>query len=471
MHWYRFCVDLFETIPEARFSPLHFKYLDQLPHYANLSANWPGPFFRSCIFIYRALRDADFSVQFRSQCLQDTEVLIFANSKNQMAAVEKIEWSLSCNGKNTTIAGFLPQPNRNVTDSAYSKILISLADVSKAVILLMRRYRRLKKALGGAQDPRCRSFFDVFLSAYLYAPVFLKYLTSLRPKLVLVANDHNTCNRALIAVANQLGIKTAYVQHAHVTGLFPPLAVDYAFLDGKLAASVYYGTEKENSDLSAFSGASHVFLTGALKGIPERSSSRQVLTRRYRRVGIAVNLLTDSSILSALCGVLLSHNFTIVLRPHPGMNQDTVDQLVATLDLNSMSGSAASLDKAGVKQFFDSIDVLIAGNSSIVLEGALTGLPVIQYFSMDLIKSDYYNFSRNGIARSAADPQDVLHNIEKLGSNWRPLRKSVLHAYSSTYGTDSQGKECEVVATNIESLIAGESPNELFGYETTIVRK
>jgi len=151
---------------------------------------------------------------------------------------------------------------------------------------------------------------DSFLRVHIWLFYFAVLLKRVQPNLVLMSNDHNVPNRALLGVCRVLGIKTAYVQHASVSGRFPALRFDYAFLDGSVARSTYEGCEANRCTDASLPDERHVFLAGVQKGL--RASVRG------ERIGIAVKHKNDiAAVRHALQQVSGVHR-SIVLRWHPG---------------------------------------------------------------------------------------------------------------------------------------------------------
>ena len=101
-------------------------------------------------------------------------------------------------------------------------------------------YREVKKA----NTVAAYSHYSEYLWIYAYLVYFHRVSSELTPSFVLTANDLNPSNRALLAIAHQLEIRTVYLQHASVTKIFPALRVTYAFLDGIWAMETYKQCER-----------------------------------------------------------------------------------------------------------------------------------------------------------------------------------------------------------------------------------
>ena len=78
----------------------------------------------------------------------------------------------------------------------------------------------------------------IFLATGIYE-ASLQILKKHKPQSIFFANDHNIKNRALLHAALELGIKTIYIQHAHVTPSFPPLIFGLSLLEGQSSHDTY----------------------------------------------------------------------------------------------------------------------------------------------------------------------------------------------------------------------------------------
>jgi hypothetical protein len=154
-----------------------------------------------------------------------------------------------------------------------------------------------------------RRYFNTFCASYAYLPYFFDQLRRCRPKTVLVSNDHNVSNRALMAVARALKIPVAYLQHASVSPLFPPLRVDYAFLDGEASLATYRLCE--NNPLASADGEPvTVFLSGQKKDVRNSIGPGEF-------VALAINKIDPVDQVLALVRHLLQKGERVKLRWHP----------------------------------------------------------------------------------------------------------------------------------------------------------
>jgi hypothetical protein len=180
-------------------------------------------------------------------------------------------------------------------------------------------------------------------------------------------------------------------------------------------------------------------------------------------VGIAVNRLDDIEYCLAVCQSLLDAGYSIRLRWHP--RQDARDisgiekkfKYCPQVDLND-----PNLSNLG--GFFRGLGVLIAGNSSIHLEAALSGIkPAYFEFSSHEI-SDYYGYVARGIAEKAESVDELLAIVTRLLSDKNPIDSSAVKYFSHTYGTEWFGHEGQLVADSLMKLADGSPPSNIFGH-------
>ena len=141
------------------------------------------------------------------------------------------------------------------------------------------------------------------------------WLSRKRVRAVIVANDHNAMHRAVVRAARAEGIPTFYVQHASVTGDFPPLSFDYALLEGK---ELLYSYEL------AGPSRTKVFLIGMPKLDAYTGSVNTHETVEF--IGVCTNTLDPVPRVEELCNQirLTFPTLRIILRSHPGDRRLTV---------------------------------------------------------------------------------------------------------------------------------------------------
>lgn len=286
----------------------------------------------------------------------------------------------------------------------------------------------LLKQKSKAEGYRRKGFthdFDRYLLAYGYFITALRLLNKIKPTLVLVANDHTMETRTLEYAASQLGIPTAYVQHASVSTRFPPLSFDFAFLDGRDAAEKY---DRPTS------GKPRVFLTG----IPKADEARKRVRQRTELncIGVCVNALDPIEAVKGFVEDLqvLAPQVQLLLRPHPS---DMRPWKQALPDIGFSDARAEP-----PFDFLDRVDAVITGPSNIALEAALVGVRAV-FVDFGKRGRDSYGFVERGIC-TRADTAAAALNAVMLDRNPHDIA-GPLRDYCATINTEYDGRSSELV--------------------------
>lgn len=421
-------------------SELYLNYLYGMPFeeffFLQEQVRFGGIFFRLLIFIRYVLAH----IRFKSIGSRPTEILCFAESVNQMASLSSTVEGLEKLGI-PYILFYSPKLEQKVKDfKSICQFWITPLDAAAALFLAVRRIFILKdllqaKGLGASY----RNRLDMFLRSYLFLVWADRVLVSCKPRLVIVANDHNVSTRSLRLVSEAKRIATAYMQHASVMHRFPPLEFDYAFLDGDRALEAYIRcdleTERKLRDCT-------VFLTGEKKG-----SSELRMRDSSFAFGIGTNQLDDFPVVKKIVDLVTGSGLQCVLRTHPNQQEAFLQRLHQEIRQNPrLSWSNSGLES--VSSFFQRINVLVAGDTSLHLEAVLSGLatyyaalsPNPEFF-------DYYGYVGSGLCRLL--PEDffqysrdqILRMAKREGRTIEAAR-----SYSATYGTQWENREGDLVA-------------------------
>lgn len=322
-----------------------------------------------------------------------------------------------------------------------SQALVSVFLSAKSLPLLYRKLKAIDLRL-----PKWR--LDSFLEAHLWLVYSWALLSKIKPRYVLVSNDHNTANRAFIAMAHHLGIKTIYMQHASVSSIFPALRFNYAFLDGRIALGHYVECEKNRPSRVAEYPVPVVVLSGQKKNLTKNISTD------VNCLAIAINAGDRYDFVLPFCSELVDKGQRLIIRWHPFQREEDVEAIkTAFSDHNGMvSFSDPMKQELGV--FFAHARCLIAGNSSIHLEAALFGLKTIYFEWSTPMTPDYYGYVKNGVSVQAFNVDDVLGLVGRAQSDQDDSleRSRAIQQYSETYGTVWEGREGELVAKVLASM-------------------
>ena len=377
--------------------------------------------------------------------LPRADFLFYVESANQLNSLAPIVREIGGMGCSTCLLG---AAHRQIDFGGY-ETLLPLAprpvDSLRGFLRGLLAVRSVMRVL--LTIPRGQLVLDQLLEPFRLSPMFERALSEIEPKIVVVANDHITSCRVLTALARQKQIKTAYVQHAQVSSFFPPLAFDYALLDGRQALDVY---SKIGRQMSA--AHSYIFLSGEKK------------TRRVFRdapksacVGIGVNPLDDLEAVCDLAERLLKAGVQrVIVRLHPALRGTQEMVMRASLHgLDAVDVHGAS--DVSVVQFLRETSCIIAGESSLHIDALLNHIPS---FYARLVRSqndgrfiDYYGFLSAGVVSILPEELGVLasKDIHKRF----PVRLSALKYFSATIGTKWEGREALLAARTLAAVSAG----------------
>lgn len=254
-------------------------------------------------------------------------------------------------------------------------------------------------------------------------------------------------NRYMLAVAHHLKIKSVYMQHASVSKLFPPLRVNYAFLDGQCALDIYHECERNRAPNSNNYPTPLVMLTGQKKYLERNHKTLS------QAIGIALNPMDNMDCAIDLIKYLLSNGFEIRIRCHPGQSVQDLKKFRSEFS-SSSKVTFSDIKKESVSSFMGQIHWMIAGNSSIHLEAALAGIVPIYYEFGSPDFPDYYGYVKYGVAKHPKSNQEIVE-ILKNGSNWTEPKVEAVRYYSITYLTQWDGREGELVADCLGKILEG----------------
>lgn len=364
---------------------------------------------------------------FQQRQPQPASLLFFASSKNQNASLVPILERM----QNACLVGGSPFGKVRAAKQIplFFAFLLSLAFFPLVCFYLWqsRGYRR-------------ETFYFVFDSYWLtfgYYLVARLWLGKLAPRALVLANDHTMPNRVMAQAAREEHIPTFYIQHASVTTKFPPLSFDYALLEGLDALEKYESIAPSRTK---------VFLIGMPKA--DRYFRHLNENTTAGSIGICIGIFDPIPRVEQLCE-RLRHEFPVlpfVLRPHPGDKREEI-----WINMAQQHGMEFSDSKIELSfDFLQRVDVIIAGNSNILLEAALINVfPICYDFAQTRL--DWYGFERNGLVEFILEPAEVCRRIRDLVQR-KPAVRAKTSAYCATVGTQYDGRSSELARKLILEL-------------------
>jgi hypothetical protein len=259
---------------------------------------------------------------------------------------------------------------------------------------------------------------------------------------VVMSNDHSFCNRILLLVSLDKRKKTVYLQHGNVSKAFPKLNFHVALLDGQHAVETYEACVENAPSIGAHSISGRVEKIG--NGRVSRSS--RVVKTGLSSVGVLTNSAADPWKINLLVEKL-SLNYDVKIRTHPAERSSKYAkcELNKGKNVRLLPGRSMSLE-----EFCNNCDIVLAGNTSAIVDCLLSGVAVIFVRDIDKLK-DYYGYESLDLvpALSSKDMDcEVLARLfSKYEFNSRAIRK-----YSETFDTDIWGSEYKLAAKFLSSM-------------------
>jgi len=446
------CLDAFKVESELNLAYLYGKK-SKVINKLQLKKKFSGPFFQFLIFLFYTIKKLSFFSSKESKKF----IYAYAESNNQYTSISR------------TILKFLEKKyeihlvNENFVQideqlKKYTKPLqINLKLFCVILLLFALKAPLLHINLKRLSNSKEISYFiNQFYMSYFYLPYFLDQLYKYKPKFVLMSNDTNVSCRSLKLAAEILNIKTVYLQHSSVSTLFPPLGHNYIFLDGQASLDIYHKNEIDNSLNLKKNSVRHIFLSGNKRKLIKLDLNKK------DQIGIAINRLDDLEIFKKICFKLINLGFKVRIRFHPGTSNLIKNKFINIFKNNSLF-QYKDTNKESVSDFFGNLCCLIGGESGIHLEAAICGVVPIYYKT----QADFYDMSgfvKYGIAYEANKAKDIVSIINKIKLNKLKVNKSAVKYFSSTFLTEWQGREDELVVNHLLSIFKNIDPKELYGY-------
>ena len=244
----------------------------------------------------------------------------------------------------------------------------------------------------------------LFLHEYLlydgyniFFDIFLKYKN---PSKIVIANDHVQLTRIIIKKAKKYNITTYYLQNGCITKSFPILSTDYALLEGDYSKDIYSIKNLNKTKIK---------IIGMTKVDNHSYSLNNKST--LHSIGICTTATTAFNDIEKMIDFLLKHfkNINFFLRPHPS---EMIENKYKTF-YNHSSVKISNSNKTHPIEFLKNVDLIISGNSAILLEAALMNIYPIYFFTDNNIEKyndknfDRYGFIKNKLAKEATSLEDL----------------------------------------------------------------
>ncbi len=279
---------------------------------------------------------------------------------------------------------------------------------------------------------------DRYILSFGQYCIYYFFLSIIKPRLIVLSNDHNSEIRAIISLAKKKKIKTLYIQHASPNINLPPLEqFDICLLDGQASLDIYNQVGKLSKEVE-------------LVGIAKLDKFKKIkpVKNKSKFISIALNASFEINSVKNLIRIINSHGHKVRVRMHPGQvgDQDKIMNMIGSLDVIYNDPR-----KDDLFDFILSSKILIAGNSNIILEAAILGVPTCYAVLADS-EYDYYGFVRDGITtpidRDFSDITNVFHKV----LNFKPKLEKIKY-YDHSVGESYFGQSSLVICDYIDRVI------------------
>lgn len=313
---------------------------------------------------------------------------------------------------------------------------------------------------GAALDSACAgidrkmtqaSLRAVYRLAVGEAVLIEKALRTHPPAAVLTTNDHSPRHRGLILAARRAGVQVAYLQHAAVGGVEPPLnQFGLALLHGPHAADHY----RRRGPL-----APRTYFVGAPK--LDESTADHCEQGAAQAIGVCPALNTDAKAIRKIVDVVRSvaKDRPVIVRLHPRANH-----LPAPPDGVQMSDAKHESTPA----FLRRLKALVVDDSNIAIEALALGVQSVRV-SFDGRLRDQYGISGDpAFASWETDIRGLPAGIEKaLDADCATVRAAAAR-YFQDPGAETAGER--VAAILRWAYLGGSKPKKLADWQVDPVR-
>ncbi len=247
---------------------------------------------------------------------------------------------------------------------------------------------------------------------------------------VIVTNDHNLHTLALLLASKNKRIKSYYFQHASVSPAFPKLLPDVAIVEGQQAVDIY----RKIGNLSK-----QLYMAGIPRLDGVIGLKKQLNTQKIT-VGFCLKPhYSDDLIEEYLNAILAVDNVKkVILRPHPGNGEKFYKRL------KSYKVEISNARKERPHDFIKKLDLLISGESSIILESSLMKVKTI-YIDDKVAQYDLYGFVKNGIATAVHSMAELKKELQQIDFQKVEEQFSNCKYYCSTVNTEFENSSKELI--------------------------
>lgn len=367
---------------------------------------------------------------FPKNLFNEKKIIFFSISKNNYDSLLPVQEIF----KNSSIS---LSPNfrlgrKSIIIPLIIPLMVSLFFIPKLVVLYLKCNHQNRR--------RIILYIDVILLSMGYN-IFIKYyLKLLKPKKIVYANDHGHFSRILVKRAESIGIPCFYIQHAAVTNIFPKIISSYALLEGKDSLNKYSPNRYQMKN---------VYLIGSPKF--DKFINHVNTNKKVESIGICSTGSMDKIQIAKLIEAIKDNygHFKIIFRPHP--KEEIQKKYKGIIKSNSIIYSNSTIEDS--YHYLRNVDIVISGNSSILLEAAVMNVYPINWIDPNSVSKfkdnpiDKYGFNKSKLVRQCHTIEEIIGLIELIKFE-KPNVRSLAKYYIDTIGTKSEGNS-SLLAANI----------------------
>lgn len=269
--------------------------------------------------------------------------------------------------------------------------------------------------------PACRVMATLFMYLRFHA-----WLKAMQPNAVVVTSDYSPDGAALTAAAGSLGIRRVYVPHA-----LPSLQIGRSMLAYDAYVFDSEAMRERFSRLAPIAG--EVVYRGVRGG--------HTLMKRMPpgRVGVFLAGATHMEGLLAMVRALSGRFAEVLVRGHPVdfTNPDFTQVEQAAANVRISRGQALEQDAA-------SCTLVVAGNTTAILEVLRQGVPVVYSAQLDTIPRDYNGFVTDGLVPELVSPEAL--QPQAVQNFFDAAWEKRMRYFDAGYGQDAQALRTQLVA-------------------------
>jgi len=264
--------------------------------------------------------------------------------------------------------------------------------------------------------------------------LFEKYIEVSGCEKVILTNDHNLQPLALLLAARNKNCVSYYIQHAAVSEAFPKLLPNVALLEGQQAVETY----RKIGNLSRIQKLVGIARMDGLLAHKSTHKFKDIVVGFCLKPYYSMELIKE-----IIDSIRASKNVSeIILRPHPGNSEGFYKTL------SSLNITISNAKEERPHEFLKKTDVMVSGESSIILEAALMKVKTI-YIDDKIAQYDLYGFVKNGVTTAVKEPREITSILNLLSYDTVERHYQNCQYYCATVNTPNENKSKTLILNSL----------------------